>query len=678
MSTDGRPLQDRSGAGLEVADAGRNPSRQLVSDFKALWAQSASADAREFLSAYPELNQDQSLVLDLAYEEYCLRRDAGAAPDPDEFCRRFPLVKTSLRELIETHRLLAESISLSAGGLPTDWPQTGDHLLGFTLERELGRGAFARVFLAAETALGDRPVAVKISRHGAAEAGILGRLRHPNIVPIHSVDEDPVLGYTVVCMPYLGSATLSDVFERAFAGREFPSRARAILDAARNLSDDINLISDRQPPDPLLQKGTYTDGVALLGAQLAEALAFAHAQRIYHRDLKPSNVLLTPDGKPMLLDFNLSYDERVAGRRLGGTLPYMAPEQLLATDPDRQADPLLVDARSDLFSLGVILYELLTGTHPFGPIPPKLAPAQFRNDLLQRQMTGHSPLRLANPQVDPRVARIVDRSLAFALHDRPGSATELARALRTSVAPWQRGRRWVVRHARVFLGAALLVLLAGLATGYALSLREPAHLAPLRIGLEAYAQQRYRDAVDRFNRAVEAAPDNPWFRFARGRAYQQLATLQWINQEESKPLFDKALDDYTEADQRTQDGRIMVCIGVCHSLDGNRVKAIDAYNRALAAGSMSPELLNNLGCAYLQGGTKEDLDQARGFLDHAIALNPELTVAYHNRVGWFAPTSSASAAIEIEQQPDPGIHDRRHPQSRCSKSTRSGNCRALR
>ena len=102
-----------------------------------------------------------------------------------------------------------------------------------------------------------------------------------------------------------------------------------------------------------------------LGAQLADGLAHAHARGIVHRDLKPANVLLTDEGRPMLLDFNLSEDTKLRaspeGGRMGGTLPYMAPEQIDAFRSRRG----VVDGRCDLFALGVILYELLTGRHPF-------------------------------------------------------------------------------------------------------------------------------------------------------------------------------------------------------------------------------------------------------------------------------------------------------------------------
>src|SRR5262249_15411493 len=213
---------------------------------------------------------------------------------------------------------------------------------------------FARVFLATEPALGHRPVAVKISRRGGAEARTLGRLSHPNIVPVHSVVQDPVSGWTVVCMPYWGGVTLQQVL----AGTPPPARASAILDAACRAEDDDLPVPFREQPDRVFIQGSYVDGILHLVAQLADGLAFAHERGICHRDLKPSNVLVTPDGRPMLLDFNLSSDQELDREQFGGTLPYMSPEQLQALVPPTAGGAVPdVDARSDLFGLGVILCQ---------------------------------------------------------------------------------------------------------------------------------------------------------------------------------------------------------------------------------------------------------------------------------------------------------------------------------
>src|SRR5262245_22797930 len=129
--------------------------RSLVSSIKDRWLRGTPADARAVLSEHPELQGDKSTVLELAYEEYCVRWETGNPPDPDEFCERFPTYKTSLRRLLEAHRCIEETPSPKAELRSRRWPEPGDTFLGFTLLRELGRGAFARVFLAAEPALGN-------------------------------------------------------------------------------------------------------------------------------------------------------------------------------------------------------------------------------------------------------------------------------------------------------------------------------------------------------------------------------------------------------------------------------------------------------------------------------------------------------------------------------------------
>src|SRR5439155_22560942 len=126
--------------------------------------------------------------------------------------------------------------------------------------------------------------------------------------------------------------------------------------------------SGRAPRD-LLGRLDYVRAAAWLVARLAEGLQHAHDRGVLHRDIKPSNILVGGDGQPMLLDFNLAHnlntDQAQAAATLGGTVAYMAPEHLRALamrDPDLVG---LVDRRSDLYALGMMLYEMLTGHNPF-------------------------------------------------------------------------------------------------------------------------------------------------------------------------------------------------------------------------------------------------------------------------------------------------------------------------
>src|SRR5581483_2334416 len=184
------------------------------------------------------------------------------------------------------------------------------------------------------------------------------------------------------------------------------------------------------PPDlDRLQKLTYVGAVLWLGARLADGLAHAHERGILHHDLKPANVLLTDDGQPLLLDFNLAEDTKrraVAGvAALGGTLPYMAPEQLDALQ-DRAGT---VDARGDLYALGVILYELLTTRHPF---PPPKGPmhSELPRLMAAERRRGAPEVRRWNPAVTSAVESIVRHCLEADPACRYQSAAELREDLR--------------------------------------------------------------------------------------------------------------------------------------------------------------------------------------------------------------------------------------------------------
>jgi hypothetical protein len=115
--------------------------RQIAGEVIASWKSAASIDAVAALAARPELRQYTSVVLDLAYEEYCLRIARGESIDAAEFCKRFPGMETSVRRQIELHELVAEHPELMHDVLASPWPAFGDEIFGYTVGEELGRGA---------------------------------------------------------------------------------------------------------------------------------------------------------------------------------------------------------------------------------------------------------------------------------------------------------------------------------------------------------------------------------------------------------------------------------------------------------------------------------------------------------------------------------------------------------
>ena len=283
----------------------------------------------------------------------------------------------------------------------------------------------------------------------------MGRLKHAHIMPVHHVVRDPETGLRGLCMPYLPGRPLDQVLKR-MERIPPPSRTAATLLEAAAPED----LADRPEWAGYPRDGSYADGCAWVAAALAEALGHAHALGILHRDVKPANVLLTAAEGPKLLDFNLAHDphapERAESALRGGTLPYMAPEQLEAfLDPDRWEE---VGPTADLYALGLVLVELLTGARPEAPDPALPLPRSI-NDQLALRAAGPPPVRDRNPGVPHALEAILRRCLADEPADRYPTADALAADLRRHLdrrpallapnpSPRERARFWLRRHRR--------------------------------------------------------------------------------------------------------------------------------------------------------------------------------------------------------------------------------------
>jgi serine/threonine protein kinase len=246
---------------------------------------------------------------------------------------------------------------------PGDPPAPGQRLGDFFLVQELGAGSFATVFLAVQISLG-RHVALKVSRTSDNEAQTLATLEHEFIVPVYSEAIDNERHLRLLCMKFVPGTTLEQVMRDLSKRPRYEWSGQAILDAIDQLTRhevmfDLAGLRDRQQ----LSESDFIEAVCWLGTRLAEALAHAHSRGVLHRDIKPANILLNHYGRPLLSDFNLarSAQNTSAREHFGGTLRYMAPEHLAAFQRDSGVSQDLVDERSDIYSLGVVLFELLTG-----------------------------------------------------------------------------------------------------------------------------------------------------------------------------------------------------------------------------------------------------------------------------------------------------------------------------
>jgi eukaryotic-like serine/threonine-protein kinase len=364
----------------------RARKREVLADQEADWNAGQPCAAEDYLARWPNDPNSDPDAASVFVAEFFQRRQRGDQPEIGEYESRLPEHGRSIANMI-----VRESVINRLGGKKPRrghtlrLPEVGEELFGFRLRQQLGRGAFACVYLAEQSHLAGRPVVLKISAIEGIEPQTLARLQHTNIVPIYSVHEDARAGLRAVCMPYFGGANLATVLEHLWSASATPRQGAQLVSsleavcsappevvAKRTKPDhepdsEVSEAGDLQTPLTLLRGLSYAKAVAWIVGQLADGLHHAHQRGIRHRDIKPSNILLSAEGQPLLLDFNVSQDEAddAAEALLGGTVAYSAPEHLNALIERSPESFQAVDRRSDLYSLGLILAEMLTGQRPF-------------------------------------------------------------------------------------------------------------------------------------------------------------------------------------------------------------------------------------------------------------------------------------------------------------------------
>lgn len=469
----------------------------IRADLEFAWKRGDERRLEGYRERFPALFTNPVTARELAAEEFRLRRSAGEDPDPLEYRARFGL---DLSGPLDRSYAATQLLSPSLG---TDWhheriPSIGDTIPpGFVLEAELGVGAFGRVFLARQADLAGRPVAVKLSSRLVGESQMLARLQHTNIVPIYSFHR--VGRFTALVMPFLGRTTLADLIETFRRSGDRPASGRALVSTLASRADGTIPGSTAAAASPATKSAatsgvpqatlerfsrySFVESVLWIGAELADGLAHAHERGILHRDIKPANILFTDDGRPMLLDFNLAADLEApagAGDGVGGTLRYMAPEQL-AVLRTREGE---LTAQADVYSLGLVLFELLAGRLPFEDAQGPL------NDVLdQMAAQRRRPLDWSRlpPEVTPACVSILKQCLAPEQSARYASAADLRTDLQRQLAnqplvfapdpsPRERLRKWTRRHPRLSSSATIaslaMVLLAVVVGAFLLRQRQ--------------------------------------------------------------------------------------------------------------------------------------------------------------------------------------------------------------
>ncbi len=385
-------------------------------------------------------------------------------PDSIEtFVSKHPHLARRIRQAV--HRLEGFGLvdSLSSVSVKDPIPE---RLGGFKLVRRIGGGGMGIVYLAVEETL-DRFVALKLVRpeylqFGQAhkrfrrETEAVARLKHPSIVPIYQIGEDK--GIPFFTMEWVAGCSLGQVLKEL--GGKSPEKLsaqdlQAVLDKyTPSLSG-----ADVDTPSPFGFTGSWSEVSARIIAEIADALHHAHGRGIVHRDVKPSNIMLTREGRVLLLDFGLA---KAAGTsrltRTGsqlGSLPYMAPEQV---------DGLPGDACSDIYATGVTLYEMLALRAPYlaesQEVTRRLILDGDPEDLTHRNRSVSVDveticLKAMDREPQRRYATSIDltQDLRNFLEHIPISARRAGRLLRA--------RRWSQRHPvlSVFLGLGTMLLI---------------------------------------------------------------------------------------------------------------------------------------------------------------------------------------------------------------------------
>lgn len=427
----------------------------------------------DYVARHKELGSLDELPQELICAEYRVRKRFGRKPTHDEYLDRFRSCDQALLTALgDVDRESGNADRTTAFGYANreDTAMSVPERLGrYRVDRMLGEGSFGQVYLARDEKL-DRDVAIKVLRLDAEtdqsdvepyleEARTLATLDHPNIVPVFDV------GHADDGSPFVVSKLI-----------EGSDLAALMRESRPNLGEAMKTV-----------------------AVVAEALHYAHTKGLVHRDIKPANILVDSKGVCYVCDFGLALKEEDfgTGPRLAGTPTYMSPEQA-------RGDGHRVDGRADIYSLGVVMYELLTGRTPYRGNEQQLIAQIAESDVRPpRQINDQIPMELENICLKVLSQRPQDRyttakDLADAIRDFLDVSTQVVADFRLQCSTSaDMGNQETVALVDTRVSSTRTGPTAGDATALARSIRRhPAILLTLAVILAAmFAVPRFRDFI---------------------------------------------------------------------------------------------------------------------------------------------------------------------------------------
>jgi serine/threonine protein kinase len=530
---------------------------------------------------------------------------AGEAVDVEQHLANHPEWADRLRSLLPALEVMAHAQRSTGEAAAAHQSRDSEPHRGtlgdFRLLREVGRGGMGIVYEAEQVSL-RRRVALKVlplagmmdPRHLQRfqnEAQAAAGLHHTNIVPVYFVGNERGVHY--YAMQYIEGRDLASVMaqlrEQARGPKPDPRLVETVdAAAAQPVSPASPVAVDTRPIAGLSTEGSarsreYFRTVAQLGIQAAEALDHAHQTGVVHRDIKPANLLVDGGGRLWVTDFGLAQmqtDTRLTMTGdLVGTLRYMSPEQALAKR-------IVVDHRTDIYSLGATLYEMLTLKPPFG--------GADRQELL-RQIAFEEPraLRRWNKAIPRELETIVLKALERNPADRYATSQELADDLRHFLEDkpiaaqrptlLQRLWKWGRRHQAVVASAFLVLLVATVALAASTWLFWHEHAKTQNALWQANAQ---RDRAHKRLQLTITALDQ-MSNVVGEKEARRSKEMKQVRQ----ALLDKALvvcegtleDDSPDPLVQEEAGRLYLAMGNVYRRQGEWAKAEEAYRKGVAA-----------------------------------------------------------------------------------------------
>lgn len=576
------------------------------------------------------------LGVELAIKAFYIEREQGSEKSPAEFAQQFPAIEAMLLADLEFEESL---ITLNEAGLLDDsavsgelssleptldqsddstvWPVVNDKVSDFTLVERIGVGKFSRVF-AARSESTDETIAIKVCRkQGDHEARTLSKVVHRAIGIVEGVEQVPETDLVAIRMPLKSRTTLADVLSSFSVSGDVPEFANTVW-------EEVQSRNKLQVSTPAWAGKSYVAWVHGLMGTLAEALSAAHDQRTAHCDLKPSNVLVTAEGGPILIDFNLSvrWDVETSSPNIGGTLPYMAPEQIRAFDAKQRGD---IGPRTDIYGLAATVYELLTGETPF-----RSQPDASVSEILKQRMKSPVAIRKMNPHVPRAFTAVIMDCLSFDPKRRPGSAAALvARLHQVSNLDEKPGPRRRVTATGV-AAAAIVAFASAMTFAVAFPPSSQSSIPDLAISttggpvnVEADIVEMMNDGYDAFEAGDFETAANDFMDVLKLDSEHLGAVIGNARAQLKLGNFEASglMVSYMPADDVPE---LHAIRGLCFAVTGNHLMATSYFRTAANGGLRNQQVLTNLGYSLCQNGQPAEAIET---LEYVRQTNDDTAIA---------------------------------------------------